>query len=59
MRWDLSTNCCYLDSRIDPHLNVDLLQIFKPRLCSPDDLKAFHSEEYVDFLSKITPENQV
>lgn len=34
-------------------------QAFKPRLCTPEDLKAFHSDDYIDFLAGITPENQV
>ena len=35
------------------------LQVFRPRLSTPSDLKAFHSSEYIEFLEKVTPENQV
>lgn len=35
------------------------MQIFRPRQCSPKDMKVFHADDYVDFLERITPENQV
>ena len=35
------------------------VQVYRPRLCTPADMKKFHSDDYVDFLERITPENQV
>jgi len=28
----------------------------RPRRCSPEGMTAFHTDEYVDFLTKVTPE---
>lgn len=28
----------------------------RPRRCSPEGMTAFHTDEYVDFLYKVTPE---
>ncbi|KAK2961274.1 putative Histone deacetylase 1 [Blattamonas nauphoetae] len=41
-------------------LNYDLykdMQIQRPTLLLPDEMKAYHSEDYVDFLRTVTPEN--
>lgn len=35
------------------------MQIFKPKLCPAETMTEFHSQEYISFLEKITPENQV
>ena len=34
------------------------LQIFRPRASTNDEFTQFHSEDYVSFLSKITPDKQ-
>ena len=34
------------------------LQVFRPRACTNAEFTQFHSEDYVDFLSKITPDKQ-
>lgn len=34
------------------------MQIFSPRRCSAIEMAQFHSEDYVDFLSHVTPDNQ-
>ena len=31
----------------------------RPRLLHPVELMTFHSEDYVDFLARVTPDNQV
>ena len=35
------------------------LEIFRPGLCTAEDMTKFHSDEYVEFLRLITPDNQV
>lgn len=39
---------------------VDTLRTYgciqRPRRCSPEAMTAFHTDEYVDFLYKVTPE---
>jgi len=34
------------------------LQIYRPRACTSEEFTAFHSEDYISFLSKITPDRQ-
>jgi len=36
----------------------DDMEIFKPKLCPAETMTEFHSQEYISFLEKITPENQ-
>ncbi len=31
--------------------------MYRPRLASPDELKMFHTADYVNFLQRVTPEN--
>lgn len=33
------------------------MECYRPHLASPDELARFHSEDYVDFLRRVTPEN--
>eukprot|EP00770_Monocercomonoides_exilis_P007042 MONOS_7005.1-p1 / transcript=MONOS_7005.1 / gene=MONOS_7005 / organism=Monocercomonoides_exilis_PA203 / gene_product=histone deacetylase Rpd3 / transcript_product=histone deacetylase Rpd3 / location=Mono_scaffold00230:74257-77358(-) / protein_length=846 / sequence_SO=supercontig / SO=protein_coding / is_pseudo=false len=33
------------------------MEIFRPRLLMPEEMKAYHSEEYINFLHAISPEN--
>ena len=33
-------------------------QVFQPALASAEDMTLFHSDEYVEFLRLVTPENQ-
>lgn len=33
--------------------------MYRPRLCTPSDMKRFHTDDYIDFLSKITPDKEV
>lgn len=33
------------------------MQVFRPRLCTEDDITRFHSEDYIHFLKLITPDN--
>jgi len=33
------------------------MEVFRPRRAHPVELAQFHSEDYVDFLAKVTPEN--
>ena len=35
-----------------------MIQIYKPCLCDESDLTKFHSDDYIEFLRLITPENQ-
>ncbi|KAL6011420.1 Histone deacetylase 6 [Asimina triloba] len=35
-----------------------LMHIHRPFPASPDDIRRFHSDDYVDFLASVTPENQ-
>ncbi|XP_058091944.1 histone deacetylase 6 isoform X2 [Magnolia sinica] len=35
-----------------------LMQIHRPFPASPDDIRRFHSDDYVDFLASVTPETQ-
>ena len=37
----------------------DALHVQRPRLLHPVELMTFHSEDYVDFLARVTPDNQV
>lgn len=32
------------------------MQLFRPRRATRDDMTRFHSDEYVEFLEKVTPE---
>eukprot|EP00959_Pyramimonas_sp_CCMP1952_P248324 5190645-Pyramimonas_sp.AAC.1 len=34
------------------------LEVYKPRRVYPVEMATFHSEDYIDFLNRITPENQ-
>lgn len=34
------------------------MDVFQPRIASKEDLQAFHDADYVDFLSRVTPDNQ-
>lgn len=33
------------------------MDVYRPRLCSNHHMSRFHTEEYIDFLQKITPDN--
>src|SRR4051812_15941045 len=46
------TNHLVLGYGLHKHMDV-----FEPRPASADELKAFHDDDYVDFLSRVTPEN--
>jgi acetoin utilization deacetylase AcuC-like enzyme len=35
-----------------------LFQVFRPALASAEDMTQFHSDEYIEFLRLITPDNQ-
>ncbi|KAF8467436.1 hypothetical protein JB92DRAFT_3060539 [Gautieria morchelliformis] len=35
---------------------LDKMTVLRPRRCSPEAMTAFHTDEYVDFLYKVTPE---
>ncbi|KIJ57235.1 hypothetical protein M422DRAFT_57600 [Sphaerobolus stellatus SS14] len=35
---------------------LDKLKVIRPRRCSPEGMTRFHTDEYVDFLTKVTPE---
>ncbi|KAF8520760.1 histone deacetylase complex, catalytic component RPD3, partial [Hysterangium stoloniferum] len=35
---------------------LDKMKVIRPRRCSPEGMTAFHTDEYVDFLYKVTPE---
>ncbi len=37
----------------------DAWHVQRPRLLHPVELMTFHSEDYVDFLARVTPDNQV
>ncbi|CCI40018.1 unnamed protein product [Albugo candida] len=42
-------------------VNYDLyrkMDVFEPHWASPEEIKAFHSPEYIDFLQRVTPTNQ-
>ena len=48
--------------RLTHHLMVNYglykhLNVFRPKLANKADMNAFHSDEYIRFLSDITPEN--
>lgn len=32
--------------------------MYRPRLATPEELKQFHSPEYIEFLSRVTPDNR-
>lgn len=34
------------------------MEVYRPRLASPEDMTRFHSSDYVQFLSSVTPETQ-
>jgi len=34
------------------------LEVYRPRRVYPAEMTSFHSEDYIDFLNKITPDNQ-
>ena len=34
------------------------MEIYRPRRAYPMELAQFHSEDYIDFLSRVTPDNQ-
>ncbi|CAK0785511.1 hypothetical protein CVIRNUC_008721 [Coccomyxa viridis] len=34
------------------------MEVYRPRLLHPVELMTFHSEDYVDFLARVTPDNQ-
>lgn len=38
---------------------TSLLQVYQPQNLEFDDFTKFHSDEYIDFLQKITPDHQV
>ncbi|KAA0170107.1 hypothetical protein FNF27_06699 [Cafeteria roenbergensis] len=33
------------------------LEVYRPHLATAEEMKEFHSSDYIDFLSRITPEN--
>ena len=33
-------------------------QVFRPHLATADEMMAFHSPEYIDFVRRVTPDNQ-
>jgi len=35
---------------------LDKMKVVRPRRCSPEGMAAFHTDEYIDFLTKVTPE---
>ena len=34
------------------------MKVFRPALASAEDMTKFHSDEYIEFLRLITPDNQ-
>ncbi|KAL3922663.1 MAG: hypothetical protein SGPRY_004476 [Prymnesium sp.] len=34
------------------------MEIFRPHLATADEMMAFHSPEYIDFVRRVTPDNQ-
>lgn len=34
------------------------MEVYRPRLADPEDMTRFHSSDYVNFLSSVTPETQ-
>lgn len=39
--------------------SICLLQYYTPTRAGPEDMTAFHAEDYVDFLRTVTPDNMV
>ena len=35
---------------------LDKMQVLRPRRASPENMTAFHTDEYIHFLSRVTPE---
>ena len=33
-------------------------QVYRPHLATADEMMAFHSPEYIDFVRRVTPDNQ-